>query len=151
MHLGGPLPGFGILADALNEIAGFGVDNPIREHGFVPGRLPFHVVKLALRNGHAHPDHRGTLHLGPGLAGDNFSNWYVDAKDREQSSGRIVHESPRRSAQFHEKRVEIGGASNPVVQAVQAARVSIAAASGDDTPLIAASGRRDVVTLIRSV
>ncbi|MGW3955149.1 hypothetical protein ACWEKM_30385 [Streptomyces sp. NPDC004752] len=72
---GGTLYGFGILADALNEIAGFGVDNPIREHCFVPAvsaialrepsthdnlytpisdedldETPFHDVKLASQN-----------------------------------------------------------------------------------------------------
>ncbi|MFI6642622.1 hypothetical protein [Streptomyces sp. NPDC050504] len=51
---------------------------------------------------------------------------------------------------LHEKQNEPGGAANPVVQVVQAARVSLAAASADDTALIAASGRKDVVALIRN-
>ncbi|MFJ5547921.1 hypothetical protein [Streptomyces sp. NPDC093225] len=51
---------------------------------------------------------------------------------------------------LNEKRGEPGGQGNPVVAAVQAARVSIAAASADDTALIAASGRKDLVALIRN-
>ncbi|MEV0636985.1 thioesterase domain-containing protein [Streptomyces sp. NPDC050619] len=51
---GGTLHGFGILADALNEIPpllGFGVDNPIREHCFVPA-----VSAIALREPATHDD-----------------------------------------------------------------------------------------------
>ncbi|MFH8464222.1 esterase/lipase family protein [Streptomyces sp. NPDC017991] len=48
---GGALHGFGILADALNETLGFGVDNPIREHCFVPA-----VSAVALREPATHDD-----------------------------------------------------------------------------------------------
>ncbi|MEU8992861.1 hypothetical protein AB0C98_41875 [Streptomyces sp. NPDC048558] len=48
---GGTLHGFGILADALDEIPGFGVDNPIREHCFVPA-----VSAIALRESATHDD-----------------------------------------------------------------------------------------------
>ncbi|WP_042386596.1 hypothetical protein [Streptacidiphilus melanogenes] len=52
---------------------------------------------------------------------------------------------------LYAKSRETGGAGNPVVAAVAAARVSIAAASADiDAALIAASGRKDIVALIRS-
>lgn len=49
---GGTLPGFGLLADKLNELPpllGFGVDNPIREHCFVPA-----VSAIALREPDTH-------------------------------------------------------------------------------------------------
>ncbi|GHC59848.1 esterase/lipase family protein [Streptomyces flavofungini] len=42
---GGTLEGFGILADALNKIAGLGVDVPVREHCFVPA-----VSAVAIRD-----------------------------------------------------------------------------------------------------
>ncbi|MFF8717476.1 esterase/lipase family protein [Streptomyces sp. NPDC015184] len=48
---GGTLPGFGILADALNEIQGFGVVNPIREHCFVPA-----VSAISVREPATHDD-----------------------------------------------------------------------------------------------
>ncbi|ROR37778.1 esterase/lipase family protein [Kitasatospora cineracea] len=48
---GGTLPGFGILADALNEVAGFGVVNPIREHCFVPA-----VSAVSVREPATHDD-----------------------------------------------------------------------------------------------
>ncbi|MBD0746106.1 thioesterase domain-containing protein [Streptomyces sp. CBMA152] len=48
---GGTLPGFGILADALNKVPGFGVDNPIREHCFVPA-----VSAVSVREPATHDD-----------------------------------------------------------------------------------------------
>ncbi|WP_181794030.1 hypothetical protein [Streptomyces sp. WELS2] len=48
---GGTLHGFGILADALNEIPGFGVVNPVREHCFVPT-----VSAIGLREPATHDD-----------------------------------------------------------------------------------------------
>ncbi|MCZ1017447.1 hypothetical protein O1M07_25375 [Streptomyces albulus] len=51
---GGTLEGFGILADALNELKplyGFAVDNPIREHCFVPA-----VSAVAVREPAHHAD-----------------------------------------------------------------------------------------------
>ncbi|WP_187370193.1 lipase family alpha/beta hydrolase, partial [Streptomyces boluensis] len=51
---GGTLDGFGILADKLNDLPsllGFGVDNPIREHCFVPA-----VSAIALREPATHDD-----------------------------------------------------------------------------------------------
>ncbi|MFE2170492.1 hypothetical protein ACFXB3_36330 [Streptomyces sp. NPDC059447] len=50
---------------------------------------------------------------------------------------------------LHAKSREEGGADNPVVRAVNAARVSLAAGSRDHAPLIAASGRADLVALVR--
>ncbi|MYU22692.1 alpha/beta hydrolase [Streptomyces sp. SID8352] len=88
---GGTLPGFGILADALNETPGFGVDNPIREHCFVPAvsavsarepathddlytpigdeeleESPFHAVKFASQS---------ETHT---LATEELSTWFLD-------------------------------------------------------------------------
>ncbi|MEU3201889.1 hypothetical protein [Streptomyces sp. NPDC006996] len=88
---GGTLPGFGILADALNEIQGFGVVNPIREHCFVPAvsaisvrepathddlytpitdeeleETPFHAVKLASQS---------EMHT---LITEELSTWFLD-------------------------------------------------------------------------
>ncbi|MGW3341171.1 hypothetical protein ACWDCL_27255 [Streptomyces sp. NPDC001009] len=51
---GGTLPGFGILADTLNDLPpalGLGVVNPIREHCFVPA-----VSAIALREPATHDD-----------------------------------------------------------------------------------------------
>ncbi|WP_411123709.1 hypothetical protein [Streptomyces sp. x-19] len=51
---GGALEGFGILADALNKLApvlGFAVENPIREHCFVPV-----VSAVAVREPSRHAD-----------------------------------------------------------------------------------------------
>ncbi|PNE35968.1 hypothetical protein [Streptomyces noursei] len=51
---GGTLEGFGILADPLNELKplyGFAVDNPIREHCFVPA-----VSGVAVREPADHAD-----------------------------------------------------------------------------------------------
>lgn len=51
---GGTLEGFGILADALNKLApvlGFAVENPIREHCFVPA-----VSAVAVREPSSHAD-----------------------------------------------------------------------------------------------
>ncbi|MFJ2401246.1 hypothetical protein ACIOUE_08060 [Streptomyces xanthochromogenes] len=83
---------------------------------------------------------------------------YVAARDVRRAEEAITARRGRGdtydyldSKKLNEKRAEPGGATNPVVQAVQAARVSIAAASADDAALIAASGRKDLVTLIRSV
>ncbi|MFD9735738.1 esterase/lipase family protein [Umezawaea sp. NPDC059074] len=88
---GGTLHGFGILADALNEVVGFGVDNPVREHCFVPTvsavalrepathddlytpisvqdleQTPFHAVKLASQN---------DTHT---LITEELSTWFLD-------------------------------------------------------------------------
>ncbi|MFD7462653.1 MULTISPECIES: hypothetical protein [unclassified Streptomyces] len=88
---GGILHGLGILADVLNEIPGFGVDNPIREHCFVltvsaialrepathddlyapisDGELeetPFHAVRFASQNG---------THT---LITEGLSTWFLD-------------------------------------------------------------------------
>ncbi|MFK8911743.1 esterase/lipase family protein [Streptomyces sp. YS-3] len=88
---GGTLDGFGILADALNEIPGFGVVNPIREHCFVPAvsaisarepathddlytpisdeeleETPFHAVKFASQSD------RHTLIT------EELSTWFLD-------------------------------------------------------------------------
>ncbi|MFJ2740637.1 hypothetical protein ACIO3O_13310 [Streptomyces sp. NPDC087440] len=52
---------------------------------------------------------------------------------------------------FHDKESEPGGATNPVVLAVRAARTSLGQATADDTTLIAVSGRKDLVALIRNV
>ncbi|MER5726873.1 hypothetical protein ABT084_00725 [Streptomyces sp. NPDC002138] len=51
---------------------------------------------------------------------------------------------------LNEKQREAGGAANPVVAAVLAARVSLDAAAADDTAFIAVSGRKDLVSLIRN-
>ncbi|MFJ4005050.1 hypothetical protein ACIPWL_16600 [Streptomyces sp. NPDC090023] len=88
---GGTLPGFGILADALNKVPGFGVDNPIREHCFVPAvsavsarepathddlytpisdeeleETPFHAVKFASQS---------ETHT---LVTEELSTWFLD-------------------------------------------------------------------------
>ncbi|WP_410595483.1 thioesterase domain-containing protein [Amycolatopsis sp. lyj-23] len=88
---GGTLHGFGILADTLNEIPPFVVDNPVREHCFVPTvsaialrepathddlytpiseqdleETPFHAIKLASQN---------DTHT---LITEELSTWFLD-------------------------------------------------------------------------
>ncbi|MFB8762274.1 esterase/lipase family protein [Nocardiopsis alba] len=91
---GGTLPGFGILADTLNKLSplfGFKVENPIREHCFVPAvsaiaarepagnddlytpisdeeleKTPFHAVKLSSQN-EAHT-----------LVTEELATWFLD-------------------------------------------------------------------------
>ncbi|GAA1452092.1 hypothetical protein [Nocardiopsis tropica] len=91
---GGTLPGFGILADALNGLPswlGFKVDNPVREHCFVPAvsavslrepatredlytpvsdeeleETPFHAVKFASRS---------EMHT---LVTEELAMWFLD-------------------------------------------------------------------------
>jgi pimeloyl-ACP methyl ester carboxylesterase len=91
---GGTLPGFGILADALNDLPaalGFKVDDPVREHCFVPAvsavsvrepdtrddlytpiddeeleETPFHAVKFASQS---------ELHT---LVTEELATWFLD-------------------------------------------------------------------------
>ncbi|MFG2622625.1 hypothetical protein ACGFXC_33935 [Streptomyces sp. NPDC048507] len=82
---------------------------------------------------------------------------YVAARDVRRVEEAITTRQTRKDKydyldpkQFAAKQAETGGGDNPVVLAVVAARVSIALASRDDKALIAVSGRKDIVDLIRN-
>ncbi|MEV6682964.1 hypothetical protein AB0N09_39805 [Streptomyces erythrochromogenes] len=82
---------------------------------------------------------------------------YVAARDvrrveeaidtRQQRKDKYDYLDPKK---FAAKQSEPGGGDNPVVLAVVAARVSLGQAAGDDTALIATSGRKDIVDLLRN-
>ncbi|GAA2625005.1 MULTISPECIES: hypothetical protein [Streptomyces] len=82
---------------------------------------------------------------------------YVAARDvrrveeaitiRHQRQDKYDYLDPKKLAA---KQAEPGGRDNPVVVAVVAARVSLGQASSDDKALIAASGRKDIVDLLRN-
>ncbi|CAM5239938.1 hypothetical protein GCM10010329_45330 [Streptomyces spiroverticillatus] len=66
---------------------------------------------------------------------------------RRQRSDTYDYLNPKK---LLEKEQETGGTTNPVVVAVRTARTSLRQASADDTTLIAASGSKDVVELVRT-
>ncbi|MEU3671920.1 hypothetical protein [Streptomyces virginiae] len=80
---------------------------------------------------------------------------YVAARDVRRVEEAIATRQERKDKydyldpkEFAAKQAESGGRDNPVV-AVVAARVSLGQASSDDKALIAASGRKDIVDLLR--
>ncbi|MFD9572029.1 hypothetical protein ACFWBI_19515 [Streptomyces sp. NPDC059982] len=82
---------------------------------------------------------------------------YIAARDVRRVEEAIAARQTRKDKydyldpkKFAAKQAESGGGDNPVVLAVVAARVSIALASPDDKALLAASGRKDIVDLIRN-
>ncbi|KJY16149.1 MULTISPECIES: hypothetical protein [unclassified Streptomyces] len=82
---------------------------------------------------------------------------YVAARDVRRVEEAIATRQERKDKydyldpkKFAAKQAESGGRDNPVVVAVVAARVSLGQASSDDKALIAASGRKDIVDLLRN-